>query len=45
VLYGFASDALGLAPTLVMIGMVTLVTLPLALALRRPLKQASEARA
>ena len=45
VLYGFASDALGLARTLVMIGMVTLVTLPLALALRGPLKQASEARA
>jgi FSR family fosmidomycin resistance protein-like MFS transporter len=45
VLYGFASDALGLTRTLVMIGMVTLVTLPLALALRGPLKQASEARA
>ena len=44
VLYGFASDALGLAPTLVVIGMVTLLTLPLVLALRAPLREAFAAR-
>jgi MFS transporter, FSR family, fosmidomycin resistance protein len=41
--YGFVSDALGIAATIAMIAAVALLTLPLAAALRGSLRQASEA--
>jgi hypothetical protein len=40
--YGFVSDALGVSATIAMIAAVALLTLPLAAALRGPLRQASE---
>ena len=42
--YGLATDALGIAATIAVIAAVALLTLPLAVALRGSLKQASAAR-